>query len=196
MVSQEISRAVISLKRYRGILTTQQLRTLKGQMLSGDLEGAKKGLSTLLAKAAKNKGGSHDVNRQMRRRLERDAAKVKDNPRIVTPDLRFNEKLPQSVLEEFMRHFENGKKAGWEEGWQAGCGYAMKVGFAAAVLAMSEKEGYRSKRNTDMLRRMDEHVLYTLSSDEIIEEAFRKGGVLINFREPFTDDRIQEAPKK
>ena len=72
----------------------------------------------------------------------------------------------------------------------------MKVGYAAAVLAMSEKEGYRSKRNTDMLRRMDEHVLYTLSSDEIIEEAFRKGGVLINFREPFTDDRIQEAPKE
>ena len=196
MISQEITKAVISLKRYRGILTTQQLRTLKGQMLSGDLEGAQKGLSTLLAKVVKSEGGSNNVNRQQRRKLERDAAKVKDNPKIVNPDLSFNTKLPQSVLEEFARHYENGKKAGWYEGWHAGCGYAMKVGYAAAVLVMSEKEGYRNKRNTDMLRRMDHHVLYTLSSDEIIEEAFKKGGVLIDFREPFTDDRIREAPKE
>lgn len=136
------------------------------------------------------------MNRQQRRRLERDAAKVKANPRIVNPDLSINAKLPQSVLDEFVRHYENGKESGWYEGWHAGCGYAMKVGFAAAVLAMSEKEGYRNKRNTDMLRRMDHHVLHTLSSDEIIEEAFEKGGVLIDFHEIFTNDRIREAPKK
>lgn len=38
------------LKNYRAILTRQQLQTLKGQAMSGNVESAKKGLSTLLNK--------------------------------------------------------------------------------------------------------------------------------------------------
>ena len=203
MVSQEISRAVISLKRYRGILTTQQLRTLKGQMLSGDLEGAKKGLSTLLAKAAKNKGGSHDVNRQQRRRLEREQNKSTTAPAPFAPAMSpvlQPPMIPKAFVEELTKSIEAGVgqqiEAARLEGWHQGCQYCMKVCYAAAVLAMAKKEGYRHKRNTDMLRLMDEHVCYTLSSDEIIEEAFEKGGVLIDFHEIFTNDRIREAPKK
>lgn len=39
---------VYSLKKYRQTLTKQQISTIKGQALSGDLEGAKKGLTKLL----------------------------------------------------------------------------------------------------------------------------------------------------
>lgn len=38
------------LGRYRNILTKQQIKTIKGQALSGDLEGAEVGLERLLAK--------------------------------------------------------------------------------------------------------------------------------------------------
>lgn len=36
------------LRHYYGALTTQQLRTLRGQALSGDIAGARKGLERLL----------------------------------------------------------------------------------------------------------------------------------------------------
>lgn len=36
------------LRKYRGVLTKQQLKTLKGQILAGDAEGAEKGLKKLL----------------------------------------------------------------------------------------------------------------------------------------------------
>ena len=39
------------LKHYRPRLTIQQYRTLKGQILKSDYEGAKKGLVTILKKA-------------------------------------------------------------------------------------------------------------------------------------------------
>jgi hypothetical protein len=45
--------ALKTLKSYRGKLTRQQIRTLKGQILAGDAEGAIKGLKKLL-KAIEN----------------------------------------------------------------------------------------------------------------------------------------------
>jgi len=38
------------LKQYRNILSKQTIRTLKGQALAGDLEGAKKGLQNVLSR--------------------------------------------------------------------------------------------------------------------------------------------------
>jgi len=40
------------LKRYKVVLPKQTIKTLKGQALSGDLGGAKKGLGTVLRKEA------------------------------------------------------------------------------------------------------------------------------------------------
>lgn len=36
------------MRNHRDILTTQEMRTLKGQALSGDINGAEKGLAKLL----------------------------------------------------------------------------------------------------------------------------------------------------
>lgn len=44
------TKALIQLKSYRGRLTLQQYKTLRGQVLAGDPEGAKKGLKKLLSK--------------------------------------------------------------------------------------------------------------------------------------------------
>lgn len=44
--------AIKHLQQYRNKLTAQQYKTLKGQMLAGDIQGAIKGLNKLLAKSA------------------------------------------------------------------------------------------------------------------------------------------------
>lgn len=45
-----ISAFIIELKKYRGAISKQELKTLKGQALKGDLVGAKKGLEKVVRK--------------------------------------------------------------------------------------------------------------------------------------------------
>lgn len=45
---------LIRLKSYRNRLTAQQYRTIKGQILAGDTEGARKGLWKLLKRDRKD----------------------------------------------------------------------------------------------------------------------------------------------
>lgn len=49
----EVNRFIKSLKSAR--LTAQQKRTLKGQALAGDLEGAQKGMEALLRRQQQNR---------------------------------------------------------------------------------------------------------------------------------------------
>lgn len=44
-------RAIIYLKGYRNKLTRQQYKTIRGQILAGDSEGAMRGLKKVLGKA-------------------------------------------------------------------------------------------------------------------------------------------------
>lgn len=46
------------LKKYKFKLTKQQYRTLKGQILNGDIQGFKKGLNTLKTKLVNEKKGN------------------------------------------------------------------------------------------------------------------------------------------
>ena len=48
MADIDTMKFVMELKRYKDVLLKQTIKTLKGQALSGDLEGAKKGLGTVL----------------------------------------------------------------------------------------------------------------------------------------------------
>lgn len=43
-----MSEFIRELKKYRGILPRNTIKTLRGQALNGDLEGAKKGLEKIL----------------------------------------------------------------------------------------------------------------------------------------------------
>ena len=45
---RDISEALKRLKELRGTISTQQLRTIKGQIIAGDICGAEKGLRRLL----------------------------------------------------------------------------------------------------------------------------------------------------
>jgi len=48
MADIDTMKFVMELKRYKDVLPKQTIKTLKGQALSGDLGGAKKGLGTVL----------------------------------------------------------------------------------------------------------------------------------------------------
>ena len=48
----EVSAAMMALKQGRKYMTSQQIRTIKGQILSGNIIGAMKGLDKILARQA------------------------------------------------------------------------------------------------------------------------------------------------
>lgn len=49
----EITKALKQLKSYNGRLTYQQFKTLRGQILTGDIDGAMKGLQTIIEQKEK-----------------------------------------------------------------------------------------------------------------------------------------------
>lgn len=120
------------------------------------------------------------MTRQQRRAQERAIKKLKE-----TGDA-FRRTNPMA---------EEVHRQGYEEGWKAACDFCMRICYAASTLALHDLEGYSTKRNTRFLRLMDRYVTDTLTSEEIIEEAFSKAGVAINFRAPFDEERVQEAGK-
>ena len=52
MAEMNTVKFLMELKQYKEVLTKQTMKTLKGQALSGDLEGAKKGIGTVLRRRA------------------------------------------------------------------------------------------------------------------------------------------------
>jgi hypothetical protein len=52
LADMETVKFLMDLKRYKDVLPKQAMKTMKGQALSGDLEGAKKGLGTVLRRRA------------------------------------------------------------------------------------------------------------------------------------------------
>ena len=48
----EVSAAMMALKQGRKYMTRQQIRTVKGQILSGNISGAMRGLDKILARQA------------------------------------------------------------------------------------------------------------------------------------------------
>jgi hypothetical protein len=62
--------------------------------------------------------------------------------------------------------------------------------MAAISIALKELHGFGKKRIIDVLRKVDETVIYSLTAMETVEEALEKTGVELLFGEPF--DRVKE----
>lgn len=82
---------------------------------------------------------------------------------------------------------------GLAEGRSLGINYTIKTTYAASVIALHEVAGWGHKRCTRFLRRMDEIITTTLDSEEVIDEALKKCGINIIFREALAEDRIVEV---
>lgn len=118
------------------------------------------------------------MNRQQRRAEERAAQKLRNRVSA------FRSTNPMAEAT-----YQNG----YTDGVRSACDYAMKTCYAAACLALHDLEGYGRVRNTRFLRLLDDYVVNSMTSDEILDDALEKCGVRINFKEAFSDDRITEV---
>lgn len=90
------------------------------------------------------------------------------------------------TIQDLERNFDRGVKQGYEAGAQ----HSLKACYAALCLALREMHGFGAKRCMDVLRTVDEKILYALTSDELMDQVFSDLHLTLNFRETFPDDRI------
>lgn len=89
---------------------------------------------------------------------------------------------PKDLQEEYSK--------GYEAGFMAGGDPVLKSCYAAMCLALNDLYGFGHKRCLDVLRATEGHMLETLSSQEAIEEVYKRMKLQIDFKDPF--DRIVE----
>lgn len=80
---------------------------------------------------------------------------------------------------------------GWNEGSQHGVRFTIKDCYAAALLAMNRLGNYGHNGGMKLMSMMDEIVVNRLTTEELIDEVFRRFGIKIDFADPF--DRVQEV---
>ena len=83
---------------------------------------------------------------------------------------------------------------GWNDGFKEAADPVIQGCFAAICLALNELHGFGQKRCMAILNAVDQHLTYTLSSVEAIDEVYKRMGLQIEFKEPF--DRVREAEKQ
>lgn len=130
--------------------------------------------------------------REMRRLAEKQERKAYFN---VTEYKRAELEAKQVVMERLQRNgiTVDDLKANYDKGWDAGFRVAaeptIKACYAAICLAASELYGFGQKRCCDLLNAVDQKIIYSLSSQDVIDEVLHKLGLEIDFKEAI-DDRI------
>lgn len=89
---------------------------------------------------------------------------------------------------------EENYNKGYDEGFKIASGPVIKTCYAAVCLALNELHGFGRKRCYDVLQSVDDKILTSLTSMEIIDDVFQKIGLEIDFNDPF--DRIMETEDK
>ena len=79
---------------------------------------------------------------------------------------------------------------GYNEALKITSNYCLKDAYAAFLMAAHEEFGFGHARCKRLLYAADKRVVESLSSDEAIDEVFKKLGLTINFYDP---DRITDV---
>ena len=79
------------------------------------------------------------------------------------------------------------KRIWFEEGFSA-CRKACYASFAMAM----KKHRIDTDELVDILRELDESVMFYAGEQELIDQAFEETGLLLNFEEIFSQDRIMK----
>ena len=88
------------------------------------------------------------------------------------------------------RDVDEAYQKGYKEGVDRATDFCLKDAYAAFLLAAHEEFGFGRDRCRRLLYAADEKVATSLSSNEAVEDVFRKVGVSINFYDP---QRITET---
>lgn len=79
---------------------------------------------------------------------------------------------------------------GYSAGFSAAAEPTYRTMMASICLVLKELHGFGKKRIKDVLAAVDNKVIYSLTSSELVDEVFDSIGLKLLFSEPF--DRVQE----
>lgn len=82
------------------------------------------------------------------------------------------------------------EKQARDEAILATSGPMLKAVYASVILLMTEEYGFTHEQCIDLLTKLEDKTLLCLNDEEIVEEAFEKTGIRINFAAGV--DRIEE----
>lgn len=120
------------------------------------------------------------ANRKDRRAAQKATpAYLRKSPEAIKRRLIQNGITAKDLEEEYQRGYDNGAEA------------YIKASYAAVCLALADLHGFGHKRCKAVLNAMDQHILYTLTSAEIIEEVWQRMGLRLVFKEAF--DRVVDS---
>lgn len=91
------------------------------------------------------------------------------------------------TIHDLETNFDKGYRAGYRQAGEQ----IVKGCYAAVCLALNELHGFGHKRCRDMLCKIDELMLYQLTTDEAVDEVWKKVGLKIHFDEAL--DRVTDA---
>ena len=132
------------------------------------------------------------MNREQRRQQKRSKRGQVKKPlpayKRMTPDQRMDELVKNGItIEDLKTNYDNG----FTEGFKAASEPVVKGIYAAVCLALNDLHGFNKKRCLDVLNKIDEHVIMSLTSTEAIDAVYERMGLELNFAEPF--DRVSEV---
>lgn len=106
---------------------------------------------------------------------------------------RYQEKLEEKILAACKANpmVQSAFDMGYNQGLSRGCEFSLKDAYAATLLAANEVYKFGKKRNNRLVKKADEIVVNRLTTEDLVDEVFRRFGIMIDFREPF--DRVVEV---
>lgn len=127
--------------------------------------------------------------------IARGALLIAEDKRNAMPEVYFREKV--EAMEKLQRNgitvadLKENYDKGYTDGFKAAGEPIVKGCYAAVCLALNDLHGFGQKRCAAVLRSVDEHMRYSLTSQETIEEVWQRMGLRLEFKEVF--DRIVEV---
>ena len=124
------------------------------------------------------------MNRAQRRAAAREALAVPEwKKRELKEKMAAAERLAQGGITP--KDLQAAYDKGFNEGFHAAAHPIIKGIYAGVCLALNEKHGFGAKRCGDILKLVDEKVLYSLDGQDLIDEVLARMGVTLNFEDPF-----------
>lgn len=80
---------------------------------------------------------------------------------------------------------------GFDTGFMRASGFTWRMCFAAVAKTLHELKGYEQDDLVDFLRQLDETMTTEITSEEVIDEVLEATGIILNFDEVFSEDRIE-----
>ena len=104
---------------------------------------------------------------------------------------------PEMIARRIERHgitlhdLEVAEKKQYEIGFLQGKEFVLKDCYAAAALAYKDMVPEAdSDAVTEFLRKLDDYVTYSLTTEELMDKALEEAGVVLQFKEAMSEDRV------